>query len=84
MHPVVSLTGITLGLITAFLMFFKGWDRDTAGLIVSGISLMLVLAVLGVVLALTPRGERADFLSHVLSVMNEDLDDVLQWFHLKQ
>jgi hypothetical protein len=84
MHPVVSLTGIALGLITAFLMIFKGWDRDTAGLIVSGISFMLALVVLGVVLALTPRGERADFLRYVLSVMKKDLDDVLQWFHLKQ
>jgi hypothetical protein len=84
MHPVVSLTGITLGLITAFLMVFKGWDLATAGLIVSGISLMLVLVVLGVVLALTPRRERADFLRYVLSVMKKDLDDALQWFHLKQ
>ena len=84
MHPVVSLTGITLGLITAFLMVFKGWDRDTAGLIVSGISLMLLLVVLAVVLALTPRGERADLLRHILSVMKNDLNDILQWFHLRQ
>jgi hypothetical protein len=83
MHPVVSLTGITLGLITAFLMFFKGWDRATAGFIVGGISLMLVLVVLAAALALTPRGERTEFLSHVLSVMKNDLNDVLQWFHLR-
>lgn len=84
MHPIVSVTGIVMGLITAFLVFFKGWNPTTAGLIVSGIGLILVSVALGALLVMVPRGERADFLRYVLSVMRKDLDEALRWFHLKQ
>jgi ABC-type enterobactin transport system permease subunit len=84
MHPIVSLTGIIMGLTTAFLVFFKGWNPTTAGLIVSGIGLMLVTVALGALLVMVQRGERAGFLRYVLSVMRKDLDESLRWFHLKQ